>query len=98
MSGFWNWQQLDILNEYIEKFFTCILDVCIKRTTHYSGAFFNFLSPGIANPEILKKFEDLLKAMPKEYKARRDNVEAAIVDQKRLIKSYELCEKYYGGK
>ena len=98
MSGFWNWQQLDVLNEYVDKFFDCIIDVCKKRTTHYSGAFFNYLSPGIADAHILKHFEEILAKMPKEYKARRDNAEAAIEDQKRLLKSYELCKKFYADK
>lgn len=54
MGGFWQWQQLDILQPYVDKFFDSILDVCKKRPTYYSGIFFSYLSPNIADAKILK--------------------------------------------
>lgn len=98
MMGFWQWQQLDIMKVYVDKFFDVILDVCKKRTTHFSRDFFLYLVPIVADPAIVKKCEDLLKALPPDIKARRTNVEAEIEDQKRLIKSYELCRIAYATK
>ncbi len=98
MLGFWDWQQLDIIKVYIDKFFESFVDICKKRTSHYSVQFFMHLSPGIASPEILKKYEELLKALPEEFKARRKSVEAEIDNQKRLLKAYDASHKYYSGK
>ena len=95
MSGFLQWQQLDILQPYVEKFFAVIADVCKKRPTYYSGLFFTFLAPAIAQPEILKQYEELLAKFPVENKARRDDIETAIEMQKKMMKSYELCRAYY---
>ena len=95
MSGFWHWQQLDILAEYVDKFFDVFVEVCKKRPTRYSGTFFTYLAPDLASEHILKRYEELLKNLPEEHKARRRNVEAAIEDQKRLLKSHDLCKTYY---
>jgi hypothetical protein len=95
MSGFRQWQQLPIMQGYMDKFFDVILDVCKKRPTYYSKIFFAFLAPDIAAPEILKKYEELLAKLPPEIKARRDDIETAIEMQKKMLKSYELCRAYY---
>jgi len=98
MIGFWQWQQLDILEPYIDKFFDAALDICKKRTNHYSGIFFMYLTPALASEHILKRYEELQKKIPTDMKARHKNCATEIVDQKRLLKSYELCRKYYSQK
>jgi len=98
MAGFWNWTQVSLLEPYIDKFFESAIDVCKKRTTIYCKMYFTYLAPGVGNEKILKSYEDLAKRLGPELKLWKTKVEAAIVNQKRLLESYELCKKHYEGK
>ena len=98
MLCFWNWRQLSLLEPYIDKFFNSAIDVCKKRTNHYCEMYFSYLAPKISTEKILASYEDLINKFGSEHKTRKNKLEADVVNQKRLLKSYELCKKYYDEK
>lgn len=95
MFGFWNWTHFSVVEPYVEKFFHAVVNVFKKRPSNYSKMFFKYLAPGIASEKILKAYEDLAGKLEPEQKILKAKVEAAITDQKRMLKAYELCRKYY---